>query len=350
MRRSISTIPPIQGRSGAALMEVLIALMAMGIGVVSLMALFPLSVVRTAQAHQLTVGTGLRLNVEAFLDNNRYVWIDPDRDGNTNEHAAESFLFDPLALQRGLTTDFGGAASPLVRYNGGYDTLPKALGLCVYDGNWITQADEATVQTLTAANSINLGVGTNLSAVPTVNSRIVLFNQAGNTSLTRTITSIVSPLSSPTVGWSAAEPVTLDVSRARIETGDEQFTWMFSFRRHDADNLNNPYGDLFLAVFFRREYSAESETVYQNNAGAASVFISGSTTATIQYGTVRPSIKRGGYVLDSDHGYWYRVSNYIEDTTTNTITMALEFPAQANSSGAVFFRGLVDVYYLGTQK
>lgn len=349
MRRIVnsSDIPPAR-RSGAALMEVLIAILAMGIGVVSLMSLFPLSVARTAQAHQLTVGTGFRQNVEAFIDNNRFIWVNPDRDNDIAEHAAETFLFDPLGIARGLTGNVGA----LSRYHGGFSTLSKALELSVYDGNWLTHTDESIVQNLAGASTLTLPTS-NLTGVPTtgnVPSRIVLFDQAGITSTTRRITGITLP---GTVNWDPTEPVTLDISRARVEISDEQFSWMFSFRRHDADFGNNPYGDLFLAVFFRREFSPDAETVFQNNGAAAPVFKSNSEIADLTYTPGnRPAIRKGGYVLDSENGYWYRISDYVENTDVNppTIKMTLENPALRDSDGAVFFRGLVDVYYLGTQK
>ena len=52
---------------GATLSEVLVSLLVMSIGVVSLATLFPISVLRSLQATQLTSAANLRYNVEAFL-------------------------------------------------------------------------------------------------------------------------------------------------------------------------------------------------------------------------------------------------------------------------------------------
>ncbi len=60
-----STHPP--HAAGATLSEVLISLLVMSIGVVSLATLFPISVLRSLQATQLTSSANLRYNVEAFL-------------------------------------------------------------------------------------------------------------------------------------------------------------------------------------------------------------------------------------------------------------------------------------------
>ena len=53
--------------AGATLSEVLISLLVMSIGVVSLATLFPISVLRSLQATQLTSAANLRYNVEAYL-------------------------------------------------------------------------------------------------------------------------------------------------------------------------------------------------------------------------------------------------------------------------------------------
>lgn len=54
-------------RTGATLSEVLISLLVMSVGVVSVAALFPISVLRSVQASQLTNAANLRYNVEALL-------------------------------------------------------------------------------------------------------------------------------------------------------------------------------------------------------------------------------------------------------------------------------------------
>jgi len=56
-----------RSRAGTTLSEVLISLAVMSIGVVSLATLFPISVLRSFQANQLTNSANLRYNVEAML-------------------------------------------------------------------------------------------------------------------------------------------------------------------------------------------------------------------------------------------------------------------------------------------
>lgn len=69
MRSSVpnKVLPQSSHAAGATLSEVLISLLVMSIGVVSLATLFPISVLRSLQATQLTSAANLRYNVEAFL-------------------------------------------------------------------------------------------------------------------------------------------------------------------------------------------------------------------------------------------------------------------------------------------
>jgi Tfp pilus assembly protein PilV len=69
MKRLLSQTTPADHcalRSGSTLSEVLISLLVMSIGVVSLATLFPVSVLRSIQATQLTNAANLRYNVEAL--------------------------------------------------------------------------------------------------------------------------------------------------------------------------------------------------------------------------------------------------------------------------------------------
>ncbi len=78
---------------------------------------------------------------------------------------------------------------------------------------------------------------------------------------------------------------------------------------------------------------------------------------------LKPFMKAGGYVLDANNAYWYRISNVIDGPALNgvaTSTVTLEVPANANNtnltnpntgnlipSRAMFPRNIVDVFPLG---
>lgn len=68
-------------RRAATLTEVLISMLIMGIGVVTLATLFPISILRSVQATQLTNATILRYGAEAFIDTYPQIVFEPDGAG-----------------------------------------------------------------------------------------------------------------------------------------------------------------------------------------------------------------------------------------------------------------------------
>ena len=66
MKSLYATVPRAICRQGSSLAEVLVALLVMSIGVVSVAALFPISVLRTVQATQLTNSTQLKYNFDGL--------------------------------------------------------------------------------------------------------------------------------------------------------------------------------------------------------------------------------------------------------------------------------------------
>jgi hypothetical protein len=120
--------------------EVLMSLMIMSIGVASVAALFPISVLRTVQANQLTNAAVVKYNVEAMIDADPTWIIDPDRDGNLVEHfrtpAERNYVVDPIGFYTHFADgayafaasygNVGGAPANLVRrWGGGLATLPE---------------------------------------------------------------------------------------------------------------------------------------------------------------------------------------------------------------------------------
>lgn len=99
-------------RQGATLAEVLMSLMVMGIGVVSLATLFPISAARVLEATNLTNSTVLLYNAEGIVDSFPAMIHQPDGlaiDPVTNRRTSESgrhFQVDPLGFrERYLTLD-----------------------------------------------------------------------------------------------------------------------------------------------------------------------------------------------------------------------------------------------------
>lgn len=82
-------------RGGTTLMEVLMSLMIMGIGVVSLATLFPISAQRVLEATNLTNSTVVRFNAEGIVDSYSTIVHNPDGIVATRE-SGRNYQVDPL--------------------------------------------------------------------------------------------------------------------------------------------------------------------------------------------------------------------------------------------------------------
>jgi prepilin-type N-terminal cleavage/methylation domain-containing protein len=95
----MKTLNRITKRAGVTLTEVLMSLMIMSIGISAVAVLFPISVLRSVQATQLTNAAILKRNAQALLDMRQELVFDPDGDGNFDEHIGArqelNYIVDP---------------------------------------------------------------------------------------------------------------------------------------------------------------------------------------------------------------------------------------------------------------
>jgi len=93
--------PTVSAQStGATLTEVLMSMMILSIGVLSVASLFPIGILSSARATQVTHAALLRQNVEAVLALNPNLIHDPNGDGNYREHNGTIYAVDPLGWVR----------------------------------------------------------------------------------------------------------------------------------------------------------------------------------------------------------------------------------------------------------
>lgn len=197
-----------EGRRGVTLVEVLMSLMIMAIGVSSVAVLFPLSVLRSIKATQLTNATILKRNVEVLVDIEPRLIFDPDNDyrenqslavrrANLDEHyrspASRNYIVDPVGFYTHLADGrtaatygtFGNdGTNPygVPRWGGGLratDGRPatnspahaaavrlKALAFANQGDGWDTQIKGPA--TGLVPGGVQLKVGLDLSQVPTL--------------------------------------------------------------------------------------------------------------------------------------------------------------------------------------
>jgi hypothetical protein len=290
--------PTPRSSTGSTLAETLVAMLVMSIGVVSLASLFPLAIVRSIQATQLTNATNLRYNAESIIDMNRVMLITNippvapiTPPPATEPQAPQVYAVDPLgwsiAAESGVATYYriGGAAG-LARWNGGFNTEAAAAGYVTLPDSWIIQAKslpEATAAIPINITSVTFPATVDLISVayaPPAESRVVVFNPTTKLSEVRRITGIVGQ----TVTWAATQPLPLSVLEDQdgnntlgatedyngngildpvgdvwIETRDRRYTWLLNVRRYG--NRAN----IEVVSFMGREFTSDDEQAYAAN-------------------------------------------------------------------------------------
>jgi hypothetical protein len=257
----------------------------------------------------------------------------------------------PAGLPAGRVTipRFGGAPNGL--------TLPSTTAagrLTSLPDSWVEQARGAVTTPAAPVSSATFS-GPDLSSVgyspPDIaanvklTSRIVLIDASGKNSQTRIINNIITP----TVFWSPTDPLptTFVPAQARVETLEQRYTWMLTVRRS-----TNGQANIDVTVFFRRPIVANplDEQVYVAS-GTGSTF-------TIQYsGLAKPFAKKGGFLFDSSYAHWYRILDITNDSGSQfTVLVDSQRPQSetiaptgSNEFGAVFMRGVVDVFPIGNE-
>lgn len=440
-------------RAGVTLSEVLVSMLIMSIGVVSLATMFPLSVVRSVEATQLTSGTILRKNAEMMWDyypptdprnpftsinvpqfagtpSTRLAVIDPygfflhelgscfganKMPGNGNAStlipalglvANNGWCYVPGTPPRALgapdyTQIFSGddpahavfakdsAGNNIIRYPGGIASLDLEVdtnGNGIVDGaedlngngildlgldalfslpdNWTVLFEGVpTSQTPTTSptSAVVDGLGSaGVSVSSTVATRVLLQDSETRQIQTRPLTATSINTSADSVTWATALPSSFGtISNLKIEAQTRRYTWMSTFRVRWSpfDTIPFKYDRWSLVIFYNRAFDAEDEFIYgftpPSGSTKTGVFDQGSPTIIIDVpaqGTsnpngYKPTVKNGGWVLDSMNLLWYRVQSHT-NLDTSPVTITLDRAAALDSNQAMFMKGVVEVYNL----
>jgi hypothetical protein len=276
------------------------------------------------------------------------------------------FVVDPMGwwaengtnIQTTLGNNGGGAAyaNAIPRFSGQVPNTVTATMQAYLPDSWVEQARGAvtafTANTATMSNvdlsSVPASTLTTLAAAnpPYVTARVVLIDATGKTSQTRILTNVASP----TVTWSASDPLTGTFTpvAARVETQDVRYTWLLTVMPSPAGGSSN----VWVTVFFNRTLASIDEQAY-SATGADGV----QTPFTVTYSGTKPFVKKGGFMFDCVFGRWYRIVNvvdlnatqfnvFVDQTRPATDLVASNQLEIGQTFGAVFMRGIVDVFPL----
>lgn len=375
-----------RGRFGATLVEVLMAVMIMGIGLVSVAALFPMSMIRSIHANQLTTGTILRYNAETNLDAKPERYRRPD--GTTDPapdpnpviafaqkwpYAGTNFMYDPLGRVIGgypaTISLIGGGTSQ--RFDGGFNNtnIENAVSFLTSPDTWFGRYETLlstpiSIDTTTTPHTSTLTL-TNLTTDMLLNStspvslqnttRVTIFDPFGTNSVVKNLANAnltITPASN-TLTWQSDPELpsafgtspNFGVGNIRIENLEPRYSWLFTANQKSiAVTGIDPQTAITIVVMFRRSYEPTEYTPV-GNAGA-NVFVYGSNQASLTFpASDPPFLKKGSWVLEPGNMRWYHILNVLKPNDT-TATLTLETPADFNSKSAIFMRGIVDVYPL----
>ncbi len=146
-------------------------------------------------------------------------------------------------------------------------------------------------------------------------------------------------------------PANFQIERITLQTQLSDFTWMATARLPSRPPTQ-PQIDV--VVFHKRRFETIDERPYVATqvAGSKKVY-------TIDYSAtapVKPWAKKGGFMFDMEHGYWFLITNMSESGTTITVTLERDVrdvpfgPADdLTEIIACFPRGIVDVFPLGAK-
>ncbi|MES2790280.1 MAG: hypothetical protein V4719_11775 [Planctomycetota bacterium] len=381
---------PQSARGGATLSEALVALAIMAIGVISLCSLFPIAVLKTARANQLTNATNIRLNAESMMKVYPWIFADPDPNdtfpnpgGDNNPlndyvsfASGQVFLFDPQALAPGRPLAMPSKLGLLPRYSGGFSgTAAAADSICSGPDTW-SILHEDSIPPLSVLTEITVNNLNNIILPPLaplaggVDLRVQLFYNGGKSSLSRMVCQIGAgntlifaentDRNGNGVLDSHALPATITFETARVEARERRYSWLLTVKPNPSSFTGGqgakPIYDVWVVVFFGRSFNPQDELVYGTVPNGAPNLAPSSTVdtpnprqivVTWQAGGIEPNLKRGGFVVDAENGNWYQIENYTDPSggTTSTVTVTTNLTEKFHL--AAFPRGVVDVFPIG---
>ena len=344
-------------RDGATLIEVLVAIMVMGIGLLALLTLFPLGVYRMAEAIQAERSAQCSRIATAvgsfqYVRNDPWVlYADPSTPAITDPFSDPKWA-PILGLPSLLTADPDGPSFPVF-----VDPLGYVQTTGLPSQTWLTLTGN------------------------TIRRRSVSFVQTSNVSATRWFSLLDDIIFTADGVPQYLVPTNLTTTPPTpgvFQPRDTHYSWAYMLKRPRTSDRS--VVELTVAVFKNRAISQTpgalglNEYLYQTN-GATNEVTMDPVENTIKIdvtasGNVVPSVRTGDWLLDASYvpsptntayatvnGYFYRVVGVDENSPTSftyTVQQPLRnFPATGSPTTwqkIVFLEGVVSVYEKGPGK
>ena len=387
-------------RTGTTLSEVLVSMLIMSIGGVSLAALFPISVLRTAQATQLTHSVFLRNNAEAAVESNMGLLSNAQLAAPTtmdvgNPNWITYGVIDPLGgfLVTPAQPNFGGIASR-PRISGGVTTLGQAEQLAALPDSWsLVFEDSVSLPTSTqiTINSTPAGLNPrNGQSLPNANHRMILYDGTGKLAVLKNLYQVsgsnliwqdIDSVGNPVP--TSSLPLGFTPTRVRVEVQDRRYTWLMTARKKRVSSSptdSSWAAELDVAVFYNRSFKVADEsphsltftlngTGFDGKNGVSGVSDDGDVpideadeagfpgsddnrTVTVSLAS-QPYLKKGGYMLEPSQLKWYRILDIDLTSVAGNAILLLDQnvrnPVGGTITQGIFMRGIVEVFSLGSR-
>jgi type II secretory pathway pseudopilin PulG len=390
--------PPLAApRRGATLTEVLMSLMIMGLGITSVFTLFPMTVVRSVKATNLTHATLLAESVREGYRALKFVLALPPARTPANRPPNSTYTHpkDPLLsdVTDNLIPDpfigtfvvdpYGGASSPTYGGSSGRfgevnpgTTTGHAWGvLRVANGygianvtspdSWITAYEEIPASTANVGGVSEFtfpGTPDFASTVSPSNSRVLVMSADNRQSFVAPLHAtnpvpapnklrLSVPLPASLFNPSGSPPVD-NVGLVRVQNFERRYTYLLTLHRDPRGNTTSQ-----IVVYFRRSFD-EAELLYdvvpnsivkQTHQLTVTVPTRRPNPGEFAFGTWITTNPRTNQVYH--HGRWHRLVAVEETGNPNEYRLTLDRPWQAPDQGAfanrlMFPRGVISVFDL----
>ena len=295
------------------------------------------------------------------------------QEGNLASRWVRRYPFN-RGLSKSLAEDFGAMPDTVnIKYE---KTVTGAIG-------------GATEMVLPAGALSTLSLDLADNGRPLTPLRITLFSADGRTSVSRDITRVDS--GNNLVKWTedlngngqldldSGEDTNLNngldthplpanfvVTSLRLEEPEVRYSWLLTVRR-----VISGLAEVDVVVYFRRSLPADPDDAKSDErlypvVTTATIggkqqlvgFLQGSPVIEVEYGAVRPAIKKGGFLFDAGNARWYRITNILADNGSR-VSLQIDPPAilsspRDNNGNVVgnlvmFPKGVVEVFSLGTR-
>ena len=378
-----------ENRTGATLTEVLMSMMILSIGVLSLAAMFPIGILSSVRATQLTHSVTLKNNVASQIDLDPGIVLDPDRNHNELNGTGFDYIIDPIGSLRLSDANSDGFVNPsdqnewvrpfgwfdqngdgqatqneyiCRRYHSGYNTTFSAETLASLPDSWTELAagppqasgfpdqHRVNIDATTDMTTVGTIALTNLQPGPQVPLRVMLVDPRDGQSHT----SLINQVSGQTIKWNRQMPMTpakamQQVNEIRVQQQELKYSCLLTVRRE-----NSGAAAVDVVVFLRRSFTLDDE----RPVGSSTGFVPGTQTVRVTIPVNSPvTYRTGGYILDATNLRWYQIAEVTELTATEReialqqpiteFALPTNNPNGPNGRGAILMPHVVQVFHLG---